>query len=259
MELTSGVRKLVASLCDVKHRREHGLFVAEGTKCVIDTFEAFRCRYLFANAKWIAENPSIANQVDCIVVKNDDLRRMSSLSTQPPVIAVYDIPENRGISVETARNRLVLALDRVQDPGNLGTIIRIADWFGITDIVCSLDTVDVYNPKTVQATMGAISRVNVAYVDLADFLSKATDEKIPVYGTFLDGENIYNTPLSTNGIIVMGNEGKGISPEVESHVKSRLLIPHFSTDGNLPSSDSLNVAMATAVIVAEFRRRSFNF
>ena len=180
---------------------------------------------------------------------------MSSLSTQPPVIAVYVIPKSRDVGVDAVRNRLAIALDRVQDPGNLGTIVRIADWFGITDIICSLDTVDIYNPKTVQATMGAISRVNVSYVNLAEFLSSAAKSGTPIYGTFLDGESIYTSPLAQNGIIIMGNEGKGISAEVEANVSQRLLIPHFSSDGSAPSSDSLNVAMATAIVVAEFRRR----
>ncbi|MBQ4292092.1 MAG: RNA methyltransferase [Muribaculaceae bacterium] len=255
MELTSGIRKLVSKLADAKTRRESGLFVAEGAKCVADTIDSFECRYLFANAQWATDNPDFARTHNCCIVKNDDLRRMSSLSTQPPVIAVYVIPKSRDVGVDAVRNRLVIALDRVQDPGNLGTIVRIADWFGITDIICSLDTVDIYNPKTVQATMGAISRVNVSYVNLAEFLSSAAKSGTPIYGTFLDGESIYTSPLAQNGIIIMGNEGKGISAEVEANVSQRLLIPHFSSDGSAPSSDSLNVAMATAIVVAEFRRR----
>jgi TrmH family RNA methyltransferase len=148
-------------------------------------------------------------------------------------------------------NSLVLALDRVQDPGNLGTIIRVADWMGVDTIIASRDTVDVFNPKVVQATMGAIARVKVHYVDLPQFLSSLTD--IPIYGTFLDGTNIYTTPLSPTGIVIMGNEGQGISPEVEKLVNAKILIPSYPPER--PTSESLNVATATAITLAEFRRQ----
>ena len=255
MDISNSIRKLVASLGDVKHRRECGLFTAEGTKCVADTIGAFRCRYLFANANWLEQNTELVKNVDYCVVKNDDLRRMSQLSTQPPVIAVYEIPDTTMPSMSVVANRLSLVLDRIQDPGNLGTIIRIADWFGINDIFCSNDTADVYNPKVVQATMGAISKVKVHYTDIVELLQKAADAEMPIYGTLLDGENIYDAPLSTNGLIVMGNEGQGISDAVKEKINRRLLIPSFSVDGDRPSSDSLNVAMATAITAAEFRRR----
>ena len=150
-------------------------------------------------------------------------------------------------------DHLVLALDGIQDPGNMGTICRIADWFGIEDIVCSNETADVYNPKAIQATMGAIARVRVHYCDLADCLANARDHGVPVYGTLLDGGNIYDSELSMNGIIVMGNEGNGISGPVRSCVTQRLLIPNYPT-GRI-TTESLNVAIATAITVAEFRRR----
>jgi len=146
-----------------------------------------------------------------------------------------------------------LALDGVQNPGNLGTIIRLADWFGISDIYCSPDTADCYNPKVVQATMGAILRVRVHYLPLADFLAKTAAEKTPVYGTMLDGENIYSTTLSANGVIVMGNEGKGVSEECARSFTHRLLIPSYPPERQ--GSESLNVAMATGIVCAEFRRR----
>ena len=155
---------------------------------------------------------------------------------------------------QPASNELALALDGVQDPGNLGTIIRIADWFGITKIYCSRETADAYNPKVVQATMGSIARVRLVYTDLVPMLRSAEGE-VPVYGTLLDGEDLYDKPLTQGGIIVMGNEGNGISPEVRPLVTERLLIPSFPP--NRPTAESLNVAIATAVVCAEFRRRKY--
>ncbi len=249
-ELTNNLRKMVASLGNVRNRREESCFVAEGTKCVCDTWHAFKCRYLFATASWIEQYGKVLPGVEPIVVKRADMERMSQLSTPAQVLAVYEMPQmifdERNLS-----SNLVIALDRVQDPGNLGTIIRIADWFGITDIVCSPETVDVYNPKVVQATMGAISRVKVHYLDLAELIKRNPD--VPVYGTFLDGRNIYETSLTPHGIVVMGNEGQGISDEIGHLIKRRLLIPSYPQER--PTSESLNVGMATAITIAEFRRR----
>lgn len=244
---------MVASLGNARARKEEGCFVAEGTKCVVDTWGHFRCRYLIATAEWIAEHRDMLHGIDPCVAKRADLERMSQLTTPPPVIAVYDIPEPT-VDETAFGSQLIIALDRVQDPGNLGTIMRVADWFGITTILCSHDTVDVYNPKVVQATMGAISRVNVVYCDLVNVI--AAHPETPVYGTFLDGGNIYNAPLTPHGIIVMGNEGQGISDEVGRHISKRLFIPSFPPDR--PTSESLNVGMATAITVAEFRRRHLN-
>jgi TrmH family RNA methyltransferase len=152
-----------------------------------------------------------------------------------------------------ASDGLILALDTIQDPGNLGTIVRVADWFGIEDIVCTNETADIFAPKAVQATMGAIARVRVHYTDLTHWLSQARSQGKPVYGTFLDGENIYGKALSDNGIIVMGNEGNGISASIAEEVTERLFIPPYPSDRE--TSESLNVAMATGIICAEFRRR----
>ena len=249
-ELTNNLRKMVASLGNARSRREEKCFVAEGTKCVCDTWHAFSCRYLFATQAWVDEHKNALPGSAPIIVKRADMERMSQLSTPSQVLAVYELPESKFDEKRLASN-LVIALDRVQDPGNLGTIIRIADWFGITDIVCSPDTVDVYNPKVVQATMGAISRVKVHYVDLVDLIKRNTD--IPVYGTFLDGRNIYETSLTPHGIVVMGNEGQGISDEIGALIKRRLFIPSYPQER--PTSESLNVGMATAITIAEFRRR----
>ena len=250
-ELTNRLRKLVASLDDPKVRDAEGLFVAEGTKCVLDTLPHFECRWLFATALWAETHSGDLQGVSPVIVKRADMERMSHLSTAPQVMAVYRRPVY-DTAPEEMKGRLTIALDRVQDPGNLGTIMRVADWFGIDTIVCSRDTVDLFNPKVVQATMGAVSRVKVVYVDLPDFLGKCG---VPVYGTFLDGTNIYKSELTQEGIIVMGNEGQGISGAVEQCVDRRLLIPSYP-DGRA-TSESLNVGTATAVTVAEFRRRTY--
>ena len=171
------------------------------------------------------------------------------LKTAPAVIAVYEIPK-----LEIPKNiedDISLVLDGIQDPGNLGTILRIADWFGVRNVFCSKDTVDVYNPKTIQATMGAISRTNVHYVDLIELFK--THNTLPICGTFLDGENIYKTEIPANGFIVMGNEGKGVTEKIREISDCKLLIPSYPE--GIPTSESLNVGMATAIVLSEFRRR----
>ena len=250
IELTNRLRKLVPSLDDAKVRREERVFVAEGTKCVLDTLRHFRCRYLFAGKDWHVTHAAKLNGMAVIEASRADFERMSHLSTPPQVIAVYEMPVYEVDRREFEEN-LSLVLDRIQDPGNLGTIMRIADWFGIRQIICSHDTVDVFNPKVVQATMGAISRVKVVYEDLPEFLKSNPD--VPCYGTFLDGENLYGTELSAHGFIVMGNEGQGISDEVARLTGRRLTIPSYPV--GVATSESLNVGMATAIVVGEFRRR----
>jgi TrmH family RNA methyltransferase len=250
MELSNALRKMIAGLGNSKNRRAEGLFIAEGRRCVLETMGHFRCRYLIATRQWVDEYASELRQVDNLVVTSaGEIARISQQKTPQPVIAVYEIPHPR-LDTESLSGQLVIALDNVQDPGNMGTIVRIADWFGITTILCSKGTVDVYNSKVIQATMGAISRVDTHYVDLPQVLSKI---KAPIFGTFLDGNDIYSSHLSANGIIVMGNEGNGISAEVAELVTDRLLIPAFPPGRD--TVESLNVGVATAVTVAEFRRR----
>ena len=246
MELTGNTIKWVHSLGRKKVRVQDRCFAAEGTKCVLDTYGKFRVRGIFATAEWLASHP----EVDGTVASRLQLDRMSNLTTASDVIAVYEMPDVRLDEVDL-RSGLTIVLDGVQDPGNLGTIMRIADWFGIYNIVCSEGTVDVYNPKVVQATMGAISRVRVFNTSLHDLFERYAD--LPVFGTFLEGENIYGADLSETGFIVMGNEGTGISPEVKQFATRKLLIP--SWPGDVPTSESLNVGMATAIVVSEFRRR----
>lgn len=253
MELTNALRKKIKSLAEAKYRREYGLFVAEGTKCVADTVSAFRCNTLLATSSWIEANASVVDTVGhdrLIKMSRADLGHISSLKTPPEVIAVYRIPDAT-LDSDAAAHQLVVALDRVQDPGNLGTIIRACDWFGITTVIASDDSADMWNPKTFQATMGAIARVSVHYGDLAAMISAIAPKA--VYGTFLDGDNIYDSALSATGIIVMGNEGRGISDAIASMVDRRLLIPSFPP--GRPTSESLNVATATAITLSEFRSR----
>lgn len=253
-ELTAALRKDIASLAkNARTRREMQMFVAEGTKCVLDTIHAFECRYIFATSAWIEKHAaSLPHGIAAETVRRSDLERMSHMSTAPEVMAIYRMPV-RELNDRELKGRLSIALDGIQDPGNLGTIIRVADWMGVRHIVCSRDTVDVYNPKVVQATMGAISRVKVYYADLSDVLCKLR-ESMPVYGTFLDGDNIYATELTEEGIIVMGNEGKGVSEPVASLATERLYIPSYPPGEQ--TSESLNVAVATAITLSEFRRQN---
>ena len=239
--------KLVGQLEQKKYRRREGLFVAEGPKVVGDLLSCgFEARMLFATAQWQPTVPVAPTVVQ--PVSDDELQRLSFLQHPQQVLAVFALPQPAAVLPETGH--LYLALDGVQDPGNLGTIIRIADWFGIDTIFCSEDTADAWNPKVVQATMGSIARVRLVYTDLAALLSETA---LPVYGTLLDGHDIYHEQLTSDGIIVMGNEGNGISAPIRQLITRRLLIPDFHQG---PTADSLNVAIATAITCSEFRRRS---
>ena len=231
--ITKAEQKLIRSLEQKKHRQREGLFVAEGPKVVGDLMAAgFEPVMRF-------DNP-------------DDVERLSFLQHPQGVLAVFRIPKLPPAPLLLHPSALLLALDGVQDPGNLGTIIRIADWFGISTICCSHDTADAWAPKVVQATMGSIARVHIIYTDLAALLDEAERLQVPVYGTLLDGRNIYEEQLTPGGIIVMGNEGNGISEPIRQRITRRLLIPDFHEG---PTADSLNVAIATAITCSEFRRR----
>jgi TrmH family RNA methyltransferase len=232
-----------------KFRRNERLFVAEGPKLVDELCATMKPVYIAALPEWISENAKIVSGTEYDIVTPDELQRASLQKNPQQVIALFPIPEHR-FCTEQLKNELVLMLDGVQDPGNLGTIARIADWFGIRNIICSTETADIYNPKAVQATMGALARVKFHYTDLLQLLSQYDG---PVYGTFLDGENIYGQELSENGIIVMGNEGKGISQGVGEMINRRLYIPNYPI--GTQTTESLNVAIATSIVCAEFRRR----
>ena len=244
--------KYIRSLELKKNRKEERAFVAEGHKLVGDLLGHFSCRLLVATRSWLDIHPQVeADEV--IEVTQEELTRASLQKTPQDVLAIFEQPEYP-MNPEVISQSLCLALDDVQDPGNLGTIIRVADWFGIEHIFCSLGTVDVYNPKTIQATMGALARVKLHYCNLPSLIASLGD--VPVYGTFLDGKNIYGEDLGTNGLIVMGNEGKGVSQEVADMVNKRLYIPNYPPQRE--TSESLNVAMATGIVCAEFRRRDAN-
>ena len=234
--------KLIRSLELKKNRKREGLFVAEGPKVVGDLLRAgFLPHSIF----------STREQAGAQLVTDDELQRISFLQHPQEVLAVMEIPDDSPTAgLSSASSRLALALDGVQDPGNVGTIIRIADWFGIDTIYCSQDTADVYNPKVVQATMGSLAHVHIIYCELPALLR---DVSCPVYGTLLDGDNIYRQALSANGIIVMGNEGNGISTEVRQLITHKLFIPNYHQGPE--TAESLNVAIATAVTCAEFQRQ----
>jgi RNA methyltransferase, TrmH family len=246
--------KSIRSLEQKKYRNELNAFVAEGNKLVADMMHAFECELILAKSSWMATQGHIPAK-ELLVAEEDDIPKASFLKSPQDVLAVFKRPEWQLADVNPATS-LVLALDGIQDPGNLGTIIRLADWFGIEHIVCSSDTADVFGPKTVQATMGALVHVKVHYTDLHTYLQDQVAQGTPLYGTFLDGENMYTKTLTANGILVMGNEGNGIRPEIEALINQKLYIPSFPAERE--TSESLNVAIATAVVCAEFRRRQGN-
>lgn len=242
--------KYIRSLELKKNRKEEKVFLAEGPKLVGDLLGHFPCRFLAATSEWLNLQQRIAAD-EVLEVSSEELARASLLKTPQQVLALFEQPEYKW-DKEVVSHSLCIALDDVQDPGNLGTIIRLADWFGIEHIFCSPNTVDVYNPKTIQATMGGIARVKVYYTPLPELIRSLGD--LPVYGTFLDGGNMYEQQLSANGLIVMGNEGNGIGDEVKELINRKLFIPNYPQERQ--TSESLNVAIATAVVCAEFRRQA---
>lgn len=254
MRISKSRLQFIASLRQKKQRREHGLFTAEGSKCVIDTIDAFELHTLVATDEWVEAHSDVAKSVDGLLftASHAEMQRLSQLSSTPDVAAVYHVSRPCGDEwFDGIDNRLTLVLDGVQDPGNLGTIIRTADWFGIHHILASPATADLYNLKTVQSTMGAISRVKMLYAEVVPVVRRFPS--LPVYGTQLDGDDIYNARLGRCGFIVMGNEGQGITPSVREIVTHGLRIPSYPAGA--VASESLNVASATAITIAEFRRR----
>ena len=236
--------RLITSLQQKKYRFANELFLAEGIKVVQELLESnFTLVHLYSTLNDFEE---VSTEKKTIIPESD-LKKISALATPNTCLAVFKIPAPNKI-IESG---LILALDSIRDPGNLGTILRLCDWFGIRQLICSDDSVDIYNPKVVQATMGSIARVNVNYIDLETFISES---KLQVFGTFMDGNNIYKMELPQEGIIVMGNEANGISAEIEKSIKNRLAIPRF---GTLQKTESLNVATATAIVLSEFRRGKF--
>ena len=243
--MTKAEIQFVRSLSDKRVRDAERLFIAEGDKLIGEILQSgWRVRNLYALEGHFDGHAER--------VSEKEMERISQLKTASTSLAVVEQPRYKAVASAPA-TALSLALDGVQNPGNLGTIIRLADWFGVEDIYCSADTADCFNPKVVQATMGAILRVRVHYLPLADFLRCTLQSGVEVYGTMLDGQNIYDVELAPTGVIVMGNEGRGVSRECAASFSQRLLIPAYSVAGQ--GSESLNVAMATGIVCAEFRRR----
>ncbi len=249
--------KLISSLQKKKFRDQHQLFVAEGNKLVTDLIEANTdIEYLIHTNEWHQEN-SISTKLKANQIIETDsiqIKKISSLKTPSSVIGVFKMPSQK-IDESSVQESLSIVLDDVRDPGNLGTIIRVADWFGIKHIFCSPDTVDLYNSKVIQATMGAISSVKVCYTPLKSLLLNYKSADFPIYGTFLEGEIIYKCELAKKGFIIMGNEGKGVSSEIQELVTNKLYIPDFPCGE--AASESLNVSVATSIICSEFRRQEF--
>ncbi len=245
--MTKSEIQLIKSLGDKRARTETGLFVAEGEKLIAELAYAseFNVRKIYSleevfdgkNVEWISRG---------------EMERISQLKSANNSVALVEIPRHE-LDMESLTDKLTLVLDQVQNPGNLGTIIRLADWFGIENVICSENSADCFNPKVVQATMGAILRVKVHYHPLCEILSSMQAAQVPIYGTLLEGDNIYQEPLSQAGVIIMGNEGQGISEEVQKYITRKLYIPPFPADR--VGSESLNVAIATSVVCSEFRRR----
>lgn len=245
--MTKAEIQLIRSLADKRGRIEHGLFVAEGEKLIGELRNShFRVQKIFA-LEGVFGGPEVET------VSPKEMERLSLLKSANNSVALVELP-HYDLNMEKLSRQLTLALDDVRNPGNLGTIIRLADWFGISDIICSEESADCFNPKVVQASMGAILRVKVHYTNLAECLTEARKRGVPIYGTFLEGDNIYATELTTAGIVVMGNEGRGVGKAVTATITRKLFIPPYPADRN--GSESLNVAMATGIVCAEFRRQA---
>lgn len=233
--------KLIKSLTQKKYRQQLGLFAVEGIKGIEEFLNSdFKLQNLYTTQPIFDAPKQLVTDIS-----EAELKKISSLKNPNTALAVFNIPKAKDID----REELIIVLDDVRDPGNLGTIIRLCDWYGVKDLVCSANTVDCYNPKVVQATMGSLTRVNITYLNLEEFIS-ATN--IDVFGTFMNGENIYKTELPSTGIVVLGNEANGISDSIKVKVDRQLTIPQY---GESKNTESLNVANATAIVLSEFRRR----
>lgn len=251
--LSKHVTKIVQSLEKKKFREKYNLFKIEGEKLVQELLLSdLQIDSLIAYPEWIQRSPQLPDHCKILEADPREMAAISNFQSLPEVIALARIPEFQYTEAEI-RNTLSLVLNGIQDPGNLGTILRVADWFGIRHVFCDNDCAGAYNPKCVQASMGAIFRVKTIYTDLPGLLKKFSSSSFPCYGTFLEGKNIYTTSLQPKGFIIMGNEGNGIRPEIVEYIDSKLTIPRFAQ--NPYSTESLNVGVATGIILSEFKRR----
>ncbi len=251
--LSKQITKIVQNLEKKKFREKYNLFKIEGEKLVGELLHSsLKIHTLIAFSSWIEQNKKVLSNVNTIAVDEREMHGISNFQSLPQVIALAEIPDYP-YEPEAVADSLSLVLNGIQDPGNLGTILRVADWFGIRHVFCDENCAGIYNPKCVQASMGAVFRVRVFYTKLPEFLYGLKQKNLPVYGTFLNGEDIYKATLSTRGLIVMGNEGKGISKEIEALTDRKLTIPSFA--GHAGSTESLNVGVATGIVLSEFKRR----
>jgi len=240
---------LLKSLQQKKFRAEHGAFLVEGLKSVNEFIDSdYQVDTIYHTYNFDPNLLKLSRKMNFQGISLNDLEKISSLKTPQDVVAQVKIPEWPALNNSILNKKFSIVLDGIQDPGNMGTIIRTADWFGIKDIICSGDTVDVYNPKVVQATMGSLSRINVHYTDLAAFLTKIN---LPIFGALLDGSNIFTTDFGSEGLIVMGNEGNGLRPEIKERIQKAVTIPRTGM------AESLNVGVATAIFCAEISRKTY--
>jgi TrmH family RNA methyltransferase len=237
---------LLKSLQHKKDRIEHGLFLVEGSKSVIEFINSpYQVEAIYHTASFASKMLNLSQKINLYNISVTEIEKISSLKTPQQVIALVKIPAWPPLNNTKLKQKFSLVLDGIQDPGNMGTIIRTADWFGIDHIICSDDTVDAYNPKVVQASMGSLSRINVHYADLEKVLPQIN---LPLFGAMLNGESIYNTNFGNEGLIAMGNEGNGLRPQIEKLITRAVTIPRKG------KAESLNVAIATALFCAEINR-----
>lgn len=237
----------IKSLHQKKYRKENGIFIIEGIKSIIEFLKSdYQIHSIYYTSKTSATLPKVSANINLFEVTEAELQKISTLQTPQHILALVHMPSKKEVDLNALQNAFSLVLDDVQDPGNLGTIIRTADWFGIKTIICSENTVEAYNPKTVQSTMGSLCRVNIIYTSLAPFLKNI---KLPIYGALLDGENIYQTNWGNEGLILLGNEGHGIGKELIEQITVPVTIPRFG------AAESLNVAVSAAIFCSEISRK----
>lgn len=253
--LSKQITKIIQNLEKKKFREKYNLFKIEGEKLVAELLRSpLAVHAIIAYPEWIQANGHLLGKNQVLETDEKGMKTISNFQSLPHVMALAEIP-NHPYHPDEVAGTLSLVLNGIQDPGNLGTILRIADWFGVSHLLCDRDCASIYNPKCVQASMGAIFRVHAYYLDLPAAISQLKAKGMPVFGTFLDGENIYTSPLPSQGLIIMGNEGKGIAEDIGKLADFRLTIPNFTPTG--ASSESLNVGVATGIILSEFKRRIY--
>ena len=253
--LSKQITKIIQNLEKKKFREKYNLFKIEGEKLVAELLRSpLAVHAIIAYPEWIQANGHLLGKNQVLETDEKGMKAISNFQSLPHVMALAEIP-NHPYHPDEVAGTLSLVLNGIQDPGNLGTILRIADWFGVSHLLCDRDCASIYNPKCVQASMGAIFRVHAYYLDLPEIIRQLKAKGMPVFGTFLDGENIYTSPLPSQGLIIMGNEGKGIAEDIGQLADFRLTIPNFTPTG--ASSESLNVGVATGIILSEFKRRIY--